>query len=63
MIQASDWEKEQIKNGNMEMLVVVIKRADKHLTDRCKKEKNDIRHIQGQAHYSDELCKILGIED
>jgi len=63
MIQVTKEEQEQIKRGNWTVFLEVIRKADAALARSCRMKKEDIRHTQGQAYYSDELCKILGISE
>ena len=63
MIQATEEQREQIKRGSWEVFLEVIKRTDAALARSCRMKKEDIRHTQGEAYYSDDLCKLLGISE
>ena len=63
MIQVTEQEREQIKRGNWTVFLDIIRKTDTQLAKSCRMKKDDIRHTQGQAYYSDELCKLLGISE
>ena len=63
MIQVTEEQREQIKRGNWTVFLGIIKETDAALARSCRMKKDDIRHTQGQAYYSDELCKLLGISE
>lgn len=62
MIQTSKEEKAAILQGHVPTLKLVLERDREKLITRLLNEKKEFQFCQGEAHYAQALCDLLGIK-